>query len=77
MVALLEGNFEKSQDFKANFEEKQAVLMRFQKIDDIFLPLNLITKLMSKNPKTFDNTHTFHGQTLRLTNNSIWPFAFN
>ena len=63
MVALLQGNFEKSHDFKANFEEKRAVLMRLQKLDDNFLPLNSITKLMSKNPKTFDHTHTFHGQT--------------
>ena len=45
VVALLQGNFEKSHDFKANFEEKRAVLMRLQKLDDNFLPLNSITKL--------------------------------
>ena len=63
VVALLQGNFEKSHDFKANFEEKRAVLMRLQKLDDNFLPLNSIQKIMSKNPKTFDHTHIFHGQT--------------
>ena len=63
VVALLQGNLEKSHDFKAKFEEKHAVLMGLQKLDDNFLPLNLITKLMSKNSKTFDHTHTFHGQT--------------
>ena len=62
-VALLQGNFEKSHDFKANFEEKRAVLMPLQKLDDNFLPLSLMTKLVSKNPKSFDHTHTFHGQT--------------
>ena len=46
VVALLQGNFEKSHDFKANFEEKRVVLI-----------------LMSKNPKTFDHTQTFHFQT--------------
>ena len=58
VVALLQGNFEKSHDFKANFEEKWAVLMRLQKLDDRFLPLNSITKLMSKNRKTIDHIHT-------------------
>ena len=38
VVALLQGNFEKSHDFKANFEEKRTVLMRLQKLDDNFLP---------------------------------------
>ena len=38
VVALLQGNFEKSHDFKANFEEKRAVLMQLQKLDDNFLP---------------------------------------
>ena len=77
VVALLQDNFEKSQDFKANFEGKRAVLMRLQKFDDNFLPLNSITNLCKKNPKTFDHTHTFHGQTYRLTNKAILPFAFN
>ena len=63
VVALLQGNFEKSYDFKANFEEKRAVLMRLQFFLDNFLPFNSITKLMSKNPKYFDHTRTFHGQT--------------
>ena len=63
VVALLQGNFEKSNDFKANFEEKCAVLMQLQKLDDNFLPLNSITKLMSKNLKTFDPTQTVHGLT--------------
>ena len=40
---LLQGNFGKSHDFKANFEEKRAVLIRLQKLDDNFLPLNQIT----------------------------------
>ena len=62
-VALLQGNFEKSHDFKANFGENRAVLMRLQKLDNNFLSLNSITKLMSKNPKAFDHTQTFHGQT--------------
>ena len=63
VVALLQGNFGKSHDFKANFESKHAVLMPLQKVDDNFLPLNSITKLIFLNPKTFDRTHTFHGQT--------------
>ena len=63
VVALLQGNFEKSHDFKANFEEKRAVLMCLQKLDDNFLQINSVIKLMSKTPKTFDDTHTFHGQT--------------
>ena len=63
VVALLQGNFVKSHDFKENFEEKRAVLMQLQKLDGNFLPLNPITKLMSKNHETFDHTHTFHGQT--------------
>ena len=46
VVALLQGNFEKSYDFKANFEDKRAVLMRLQKLDDIFLPFISITKHM-------------------------------
>ena len=37
--------------------------MQLQKLDDNFLPLNSITKIMSKNSKTFDHTHTFHDQT--------------
>ena len=37
VVALLQGNFEKSHDFKAYFEEKRAVLMQLQKLDDHFL----------------------------------------
>ena len=61
VVAILQGNFEKSHDFKANFEGKRIVLMRLQKLDENFLLLNSITKLMSKNPKTFNHTHTFHG----------------
>ena len=32
VVALLQGNFEKSHDFKANFEEKCAVLMQLQNL---------------------------------------------
>ena len=62
-VALLQGNFEKSHDFKANCEEKGAVLMQLQKLYNNFLSLNSITQLMSKSPKTFYHTHTFHGQT--------------
>ena len=50
MVALLEGNFEKSHDFKANFEEKRAVLMQLQKLDNNFLSLNSITKRASISP---------------------------
>ena len=63
VVALLQGNFENSHDFKVNVEEKRAVLMRLKKLDDNFLPLHSITKLMSRNPKTFDHTHTFLGLT--------------
>ena len=33
-------------DFKANVEEKRAVLMRLKKLDDNFLPLHSITKLV-------------------------------
>ena len=38
VVALLQRNFEKSHDLKANFEEKRTVLMRLQKPDENFLP---------------------------------------
>ena len=52
VVALLQGNFEKSHDFKANFEGKPAVLMQLQKLENNFLSLNSITKLMPTSPKT-------------------------
>ena len=53
VVALLKGNLKKSHDFKENVEEKCAVLMPLQKLDDNFLPLNSITKLVSKILKLF------------------------
>ena len=66
VVALQQGNFEKSHEIKANFEEKCAVLMQLQQLDNNFLSLNSITKLMSKSPKTLNHTHTFHGQTWQI-----------
>ena len=32
VVAMLQGNFEESHDFKANLEEKRAVVMQLQKL---------------------------------------------